>query len=248
MSKTSSQIKQISVIAATIGVIFVNYLAGTGQINNTMPGDISDKYQTAITPAGYAFSIWSLIYLGLIAFSIYQALPSQAGNRRFSRIRTLYIANCAANCIWIYLWHYGFIAASLAAMAAILLTLILINLNARGIESAAETWTTKVPFNLYFGWITVASILNASIVLVYFGVQTGENAARILGCLLIAAAVFPAIVIRKSFDFPSYALIVAWALIAIAVKQFAEIPVAAAAIIGAIILIFTAFFGRRKLN
>lgn len=248
MPKNNQFIKQLLVIIATAGVIFVNYLAGTGKINDTTPAEISDKYPTMLTPAGYAFSIWSLIYLGLVAFSIYQLFPSQSDNARFTRIRTVYIANCAANCGWIYLWHYNYIGLSILAMLFILTTLVLINLNLRGIESKAEIWTTKVPFNIYFGWITTATILNASIVLVYFGVQASEIGSTILACLLIAIAVALAIIIRRNFDFPSYALTIMWALIAIAVKQYAETTIFAAAITGALISFTAAFFGRKKNN
>ncbi len=120
-------LKQILVVVATFGVIAINYFAAQGYINNVTPAVISDKYPTFITPAGYAFAIWSLIYLGLIAFSIYQALPSQTENPRFKNVRTVYVANCAANCLWIYLWHYDQILASLGVMLIILGTLVLIN-------------------------------------------------------------------------------------------------------------------------
>lgn len=248
MPKNNQFIKQFLVIIATAGVIFINYLAGTGKINSTTPAEISDKYPTLLTPAGYAFSIWSIIYVGLIAFSIYQALPSQSDNARFARIRSLYIANCAANCGWLYLWHYDYIGLSILAMLLILSTLVLINLNLRGIESGAELWTTKLPFNIYFGWITAATILNASIALVYFGVQTSAAITAILACLLIATATFLAVIIRRNFDFPAYALTIMWALIAIAVNQSANTIIFAAAIIGAIISLLTAFFGRKKIN
>lgn len=248
MLKKSERFKQILVLIATFGVIYINYLAGTGKINNTTPGDISDKYQTAITPAGYAFSIWSLIYLGLIAFSIYQALPSQAENARFTRIRSLYIANCAANCLWIYLWHYDFIAVSILAMLAILGTLVLINLNLRDTASAAEIWTAKVPFNIYFGWISVATILNASIVLVYLGVQTPATVTVVLCVILIAVAALLAFLIRRNFDFPAYALAISWALVAIAVNQSSQSVIMIAAIIGAVFALLTAFFGKKKIN
>lgn len=248
MLRRSERIKQILVLIATFGVIYVNYLAGIGKINNTTPGDISDKYQTAITPAGYAFSIWSLIYLGLIAFSVYQALPSQADNPRFARIRSLYVANCAANCLWIYLWHYDFIALSILAMLGILGTLVLINLNLRDIQSTAENWTAKVPFNLYFGWISVATILNASIVLVYLGFQTPAMLTAILAAVLIAIAAFLAFVIRRNFDFPFYALAIAWALAAIAVNQSSNTIIMISAIIGAIFALLTAFLGKKKIN
>lgn len=246
MSKQNEQIKQYLVIIATFGVIFVNFLAGTGRINNTTPGEISEKYQTAITPAGYAFSIWSLIYLGLIAFSIYQAFPSQKNNPRFLRLRTLYVLNCVANCAWIYFWHYDFIAISLLAMFFILLSLILINFNLRGIESASETWTTKVPFNIYFGWITVATILNAWVVLVYLGIQLSETVSTILAFFSVSLVVVLAFIIRRNFDFPSYALTIAWALMAIAIGQYSQSFIMITAILGSVIAVLIAFLGRKR--
>lgn len=217
MSNKSELIKQILVIVATTGVIFVNYLAGTGAINNTSTGYISDKYPTAITPAGYAFSIWSLIYLGLIAFSIYQAL--QKNSERFTKIRTVYILNCAANCMWLYLWHYEQILASVAVMFVILATLVYINLNLLKSESAAELWFARVPFNIYFGWITVATILNITIALVYLNVTTSPLLTTVLGCILLAVAVALGIIMQIRFANAAYPLTAVWAITAIAVKQ-----------------------------
>lgn len=217
MSNKSERVKQILVIVATAGVIFINYLAGTGQINDTQTGAISDKYPTAITPAGYAFSIWSLIYLGLIAFSIYQALPKNAG--KFMNIRTVYILNCAANCAWLYLWHYDQITISVAVMLVILATLVFINLKLLKSESAAELWLARVPFNLYFGWIAVATILNMTIALVYLGIRTSDSLTTVLGCILLAVATALGVIMQIRFANVAFPLTVAWALTAIAIKQ-----------------------------
>ncbi|MGI8544914.1 MAG: tryptophan-rich sensory protein, partial [Aridibacter sp.] len=152
----SEKIKQILVMIATSGVVFVNYLAADGIINNKTTGELAEKYTTDITPVGYAFSIWGLIYLGLIAFSIYQALPTQTDNYLFKKIRSVYVVNCIANCAWIYAWHYEHIPLSGLIMLILLGTLVYINIVLVKAESAAEIITTKVPFNIYFGWITVA--------------------------------------------------------------------------------------------
>ncbi|HKP69512.1 MAG TPA: hypothetical protein VJV05_09525, partial [Pyrinomonadaceae bacterium] len=87
------------VLAATIGVLVFNWLAATGRLGGTDTEAISAKYQTLVTPGGYAFSIWSLIYVGLLAFSVYQLLPSNVS--RFRPVRTLYILTCALNCAWL---------------------------------------------------------------------------------------------------------------------------------------------------
>lgn len=240
MSNNSQRFKQFLVIIATVGVIVINYFAAQGYINGVTPEVISDKYPTFITPSGYAFAIWSLIYLGLIAFSIFQALPSQTDNPRFRNIRTLYIANCAANCFWIYLWHYDSILAALGVMFVLLGTLVLINVTLRKSESMAETWLTQIPFSLYFGWVTVATILNFSIALVSLGVNTSESVSIILSAILIVGAALLGILIRFKLAIFAYPLAIAWALTAIAVKQSGKTAIVVCAAFGVIALLVSA--------
>src|SRR3954467_6455619 len=104
-------LRSILVMLATLATVAFNVLAASGYINNVTPAEISARYPTVLTPAGYAFSIWSLIYLGLLAFSVYQALP--ANTVRYRPVRSLYILSCLLNCIWIYFWHREQIAVCL---------------------------------------------------------------------------------------------------------------------------------------
>jgi hypothetical protein len=242
------KLKQVLVIIATTGVIFVNYFASQGFINGVTPKVISDKYPTFVTPADYAFAIWSLIYLGLIAFSIYQALPSNSENPRFKNIRTLYIVNCAANCLWIYFWHYEMILAALAAIFVMLGTLVLININLRNAESLAETWLARIPFSIYFGWITVATILNFTVALVFLGVDTTESNSIILSSILIVGAAVLGILIRFKLAIFAYPLAIAWALTAIAVKQSGKTAIVVCAAFGVIALLVSALTAFLQLN
>ena len=150
--------RAVLVIIATAGVIVFNWLAALGYINHTAPDVISYLHPTIITPAGYAFSIWSLIYIGLIAFSIYQALPKNL--ERFRGIRTVYIFSCLLNCAWIYSWHHEMLLACLGIIIALLATLLFINIKVRNGESYTEYWTVSAPFGIYFGWVTAAAIIN----------------------------------------------------------------------------------------
>jgi hypothetical protein len=238
MTNNNQRIRQILVIAATFGVIFVNYLAAKGYINHRTPEVISDKYPTLITPSGYAFAIWSLIYFGLIVFSIYQAFPKNTA--RFAKIRTVYILNCAANCAWIYLWHYEQILASLFMMFVLLGTLVFINVKSLKTESAPEYWLARVPFNIYFGWITVATILNFTVALVYLNVQTSDFTASVLASILIVAATLLGIIIRFKLVNVAYPLTIAWALTAIAVKQSGQTMIVVCAAFGVIALLVSA--------
>lgn len=238
MINNSERLRQFLVIIATVGVIIFNYSAFIGYLGGVTPNFISDKYPTRITPSGFAFAIWSLIYLGLIAFSIYQALPSKI--ERFRSIRSVYILSCAANCAWLYCWHHEMITASVVVIFLLLGTLAFINANLQETESPAEFWLVKFPFGLYFGWVTAATILNATIALIYLKVQISDSLAVIFGAGLLLTAAALGVIIRFKLNNPFYPLAIAWALTAIAVKQSGQTLIVASAAVGVILLLITA--------
>ncbi len=235
----NDRFKSVLVIVATVGVIIFNYLAATGILGGIDPGAISDKYPTRITPAGYAFpAIWSLIYLGISAFSIYQALPKNL--ERFRNVRTVYILSCAANCAWLYFWHQQAILAALLVIFVLLGSLAFINIRLQTTESNGEYWLAKVPFGLYFGWVTVATILNVTIALVYLNVRLSDSATNLAGAALILIAAAIAAIVRWRMRNYFYPLAVAWALTAIAVKQSGQTLIVAAAAAGVIACLIAA--------
>ena len=238
MSNNSERLKQILVIIATVGVILFNYLAATGYLGGVSPSYISDKYPTLITPAGYAFAIWSLIYFGLIGFSIYQALPKNV--ERFRSIRTIYILNCAANCAWLYFWHREAILLCVVLIFVMLGTLAVINGKLKTTDSIGEFWLAKFPFSLYFGWVTAAVILNVTIAFSYLGVQFAEPVAVKVGAFLLLLAVALGILIRFKLNNIFYPVAIAWALTAIAVKQSGQTLIVASAAVGVNILLIAA--------
>jgi len=217
---------------ATIGTIAFNWLAAVGRVNGVSPDVISDKYPTPITPAGYAFSIWSLIYVGIIAFSIYQLLPANAA--RFRNIRSLYILTCALNCAWIYMWHSDQIAICFVLILVLAAGLFLINRKLRETDGMGEYWFAKAPFGIYFGWVTAATLVNFSILLVYWNVQISSTAwtSIAVGLILFAAAL--GVIIRIRLVNYLYPLAVAWALTAIGVKQSGQTLIVVATAIGTI--------------
>ena len=234
----NDRLKSVLVIAATIGVMAFNWLAAKGILGGIDTGAISDKYPTRITPAGYAFSIWSLIYLGLIVFSIYQVLPRNLA--RFRSVRTVYILSCAANCAWLYFWHHEAILVCLAVIFVLLASLAFINIRLQNTESSGEYWLGKVPFGLYFGWVTVATILNATIALVYLNVRVSDSTANLSGAALILIAATLGVIIRWKMKNYFYPLAIAWALTAIAVKQSGQTLIVASAAVGVIACLLAA--------
>jgi hypothetical protein len=226
------------VVIATAGVIVFNWLAVLGYINNTAPDVISYLYPTIITPAGYAFSIWSLIYLGLIAFSIYQALPKNL--ERFRGIRTAYIFSCLLNCAWIYSWHHERMLACLVIIIALLATLLFINIKVRNGESYTEYWTVSAPFGIYFGWVTVAAMINFVLVLGSLGVTVTRPGATLLGVICVIVAVALGVIVRIKLTNYLYPLAIAWALTAIGVKQSGQTLIVAAAALGTVACLIAA--------
>jgi len=228
----TDRIRAYLVPLATLGTIAFNWLAAIGGVNGVTPSDISDKYPTPITPAGYAFTIWSLIYLGMIAFSIYQLLP--ANLPKFRNIRSLFILTCALNCGWIYMWHSDQIAICLVLIALLALCLFLINVNLRETNGLGEYWLVKAPFSIYFGWVTAATLVNFAILLVHWNVSISASAWTWIGVVLILLAAALGVVIRIRLVNYLYPLAIAWALTAIGVKQSGQTLVVAAAAIGTV--------------
>ncbi len=234
----NDKIRQILVIVATIGMLIFNWLAATGILGGIDTGEVSDKYDTHITPAGYAFAIWSLIYLGMIAFSIYQALPSKA--ERFRGLRRIYIVSCVANCAWLYVWSQEAIVVCLGIIIVLLIAVGIINVKLRETETLGELWLAKVPFGIYFGWVTAATILNATIALVYLGVKLPDSTSNLIGAVLILIAAALGAFVRWKLKSYFYPLAIAWALTAIAVQQSGQTIVVVAAAFGVIVCLIAA--------
>ena len=232
------KLQQLLVIVATVGMIVLNWLAAIGILGGIETGAISDKYPTHITPAGFAFAIWGLIYLGMLVFSLYQALPSNAA--KFRGLRRIYILSCVANGAWLYVWSQEMMVVSLGIIIVLLLTLAVINVKLRATETIAEYWLAKVPFGIYFGWVTAAAILNATVTLVSLGVDFSDTATKLTGAALILIAAALGAFVRWKLKNYFYPLAVAWALTAIAVKQSGQTLIVTACAIGVIICLLAA--------
>lgn len=229
------KLKPILVIIATIGVIAMNTIASMGYIGGITPNVISDKNPTFITPSGYAFTIWAWIYFGLIIFSIYQALPSKL--EKFAKMRTFYLISCALNCMWIYFWHNEQITISLLVILTLLASLAFINLS---LEKENNLFA-RFLFGLYFGWVTAASIINATIALVYLNVRTSDQTGIWLAAGLMVIATVIGVFLRHKLPNIAYPIAIAWAITAIAVKQSGKTPIVVIAGICVIALLISAF-------
>jgi hypothetical protein len=222
-------LRQISVIVTVIATIVINILANALPINGLNTGQISDSFNVYFVPAGYVFSIWGLIYIGLIAYAIFQALPAQRENPRLRATGWWIALGGLANIAWIFLWHYQQFPLTLIAMLLLLATLIVTYLRlgtGRTKVSKAETWAVRVPFSIYLGWITVATVANVTSVLDYLDWNGFGIAPEVWMGIILAAVVVIAALMNFTRRDVAYALVILWALAGIGVK-FAAIPAVA---------------------
>jgi hypothetical protein len=216
-----NMIRQITVVLITLITIVINILANALPINGLNTGQISDTFKVFFVPAGYVFSIWGIIYIGLIAYAVYQALPAQRENPRLQATAWWFVLGGLANCAWIFLWQYEQFIGTVGAMLILLATLVMVYLRL-GIGqtkvSKGETWAVRIPFSIYLGWITVATVADISDVLWFvkwnqFGISASAWMVVILGAVLVIAVLMN--FLRRDV---AYALVILWALAGIAAR------------------------------
>jgi len=223
MAATNSALLKWLNIMAFLFTVLVNGLAGSTTIlggKNT--AQISDANPTLITPAGYVFSIWGVIYILLGVFVVFQALPSEKGKDYQKRIGWLFVLSSLLNIAWLFLWQFEYLSLSVILMFLLLATLISIYLRLNIGKSTVplrEKLAVHAPFSVYLGWITIASIANVAVTLVSvnwdgFGISPETWAALII----IIALLITLLVIATRKDI-AYGLVIIWALVGIAVKQ-----------------------------
>ncbi|MFW6296632.1 MAG: tryptophan-rich sensory protein [Halothece sp.] len=220
----------ISILAAFAVNVIANIAppAGRtiGEISNTLFSEVQ------ITPASYAFAIWGLIYLGLISFGIYQALPAQQNNPRLQRMDYWIVIASLAQIAWVYLFQFGLFILSLVAMIVILVSLMRVYLQLRiGVQrvSRKEKWLVDIPLSIYLAWISIATILNVALTLYDFNWNGGPISPEIWTAimLLVATGITGVLIFqRRDIAFP---LVVVWAFVAIAIRHLNTLIIAAPA-------------------
>ncbi|MBM7566913.1 tryptophan-rich sensory protein [Paenibacillus sacheonensis] len=224
-------------------VIAVNALAEWLPIGGKTTKELSDQNPVLVTPAGYAFSIWSLIYLLLVGFVIYQLLPAGRSRASVSRIGPWFMISCLLNIGWILTWHYEYVTSSGFVMLALLIVQIIIYLRVRTASSyptAGERWLVRLPFSLYLGWISVATIVNIAVVLHHEGWKGFGLSDVTWTVIVLSFAIVLALAVDWSFRDAIYALVFVWAFVAIAAKQDGHSEIVTAAYIGAGVLAVSA--------
>lgn len=198
-------------------VIAVNALSTLLPLAGRDTREISDMFKNLLTPAGFAFSIWSVIYVLLIGFAIYAFVAERKGRTSAAAPGPWFAVSCVLNMAWLFCWHYLLIELSVVVMLLLLLSIIMIYIRTRLHGERLEVLDivfVKLPFSMYLGWISVATIVNISALCTKY--EFG-NAGWAIAILIVAAAL--AFTIGFRFRDGVYPLVFAWALYAISVEQ-----------------------------
>ena len=219
-----------------LGVIAVNALANILPINGYNTGQISAFYPNAFVPAGFTFSIWGVIYLLLLSYTIgftYYSLKRQAYPKAFvfiERINIYFLLTCVFNMSWIVAWHYLQIELSVVIMLLFLSTLIQLFLKSNtmaGALTSTQKFILQTPFIVYLGWISVATIANITALLVAYKWNGFGMPPVYWSALMILIAILLAVLMLKKFKAIPFALVVAWALWGIYNAQGPAAPILA---------------------
>ena len=221
--------RQITVTLAEVACVF-GTLVGVGvfgtRVEESSGGALAAD-ATLLAPAGTAFSIWSVIYLGLFAYTVWQWMPSQAASTRHRRIGFLAAASMLLNATWLLVTQQGWIWLSVVVIVllALCLGLILRHLTATAASGRVDALITDGTFGLYLGWVAVATCANIAAAGVASGAPVGGTPSTIIACLVLLVAAGLCWLFRARFGSRwGVALAMAWGIGWIAVARFADEP------------------------
>lgn len=226
MKKTNNWIKLLVVITF-LAMVTVNALANILPINGQNTGAVSDSYKNLFAPTGITFTIWGLIYLLLLIYTIYQIFSCKKDKNEkkeelLKQVGMYFSISSIANMLWIFAWHYNMIILSALLMLIILLCLMIIykTINKEKLSNK-EKFFVKLPFSIYFGWITVATIANITALIVGLGIP-GIGTYQVITTAVIIGVGFliGSATILKNKDF-AYGLVIIWAYLGIYIKHTA---------------------------
>jgi hypothetical protein len=229
MSKSRLLFLAILNIIGFLGTVVVNGLSSALPINGKTAGELSDQYPNLFVPTGLTFSVWGVIYILLAIFVIYGLVIAIKKDEQKSsfiqNVGILFFISCLANIGWIFAWHYEIVTLSLILMLVLLVTLITIYLKlqiGKSDSPRTEKYMVQLPFSVYLGWITIATIANVTALLVYTNWNTfglGEPFWAVAVIIVGIAITLSVLFTRKDIF---YCLVVDWALLGILLKRLAD--------------------------
>lgn len=215
---------QLANIISLVFALIMNFLVGAQLLGLPAINDISDKYATLLTPAGYAFSIWSLIYVLLVVFVVYQArdlLKPDKSNDLPQRMGPFFTIASICNGLWTYIFVQEYIELSVAVLLVLTVSLYVlmhrlrIALDTAPFKLVACVWW---PLLIYAGWVTVASVVNIASWLASIDASVSTLAA----CMALVVLAISLLVLLLKRNTRELALASGWGIVAIGVEQLSN--------------------------
>ena len=223
----SPKIRQLIIVFLTVCSLVMVWLAVTLPLGGHSTGYVSNRYYSVITPAGWAFSIWSLIYSGVIAFTVWQALPAQRSNTQLAQAAPWVMGTQIANALWLPAWHFMHLPLSLVIIGFYLFcTVMIVEVfrNPSPSPKSVRFWLGFVLFSVYAGWLTIATVANATVVLLSENIQLGLN-PEAWGVIMLCIAFLIGFTVFRRWQSPAYLLVIVWAFLAIAYAHPSQMQV-----------------------
>lgn len=237
---TKDTLRQFANALSVVVALTVNILANVLPLNGQNTGQISDRFQVYFVPAGYVFAIWGVIYIGWIAFAIYQFLPAKKETPRLRSLGYLFALSGLFNAAWLFCWHYNQFGLSVLVML-VLLGLLIASYNrvgvGRGPLTPGQKWAVDVPFSIYLGWISVATIANVTDWLYSIGWNGFGIAPQVWAVITLFVASLLGLWMALSRRDAEFLFVFVWSFIGIAVKQ-AAVPLVASSAWVAVVVAF----------
>lgn len=209
----------ITLLMLLITIAF-NFYASVYDLFGNAIGDLSKKYETLANPASYAFSIWAVIYVGLLSFSLWQLTTTKVATQVLKQTQLLFIINLVLNCLWLVCFHSEQLLLSMIVMVALLITAILILHIIYQNKTEFPKWVAYT-FETYTGWLSVASVVNLALLLKYeLGFSYAQNTELIiLFCVLFIVAILAILINQRKKEFGFFSIVILWAFIAIHINH-----------------------------
>ncbi len=246
-------LRQIANLLLAVAQIVAALISSMGLIGPTI-GELSDQTRSLIVPAGYAFSIWSLLYTGSLVYAVDQVRPQHRNDPLLRRIGWLTASAFMATTLWVLVYPQGWFITSTVIIFWLLASLagvVAITLRHREHLDVLRHWTVDITFSLFLGWVTIAAAANLASTLVAYGLFDDRQVHLPGGIALLAIAGIGAAIAnwRMHGNIP-FIVAITWALVAIAIAHWhdARPVVIVAALLILLLIAETGFAYRRKLR
>lgn len=245
--------RTVVLLTATAGTVLVNWLANLLRFGGETTGSVSGAHPTLVTPAGYAFSIWSLIYVGLFAFSARALRDPGLDRHRRRRIFWAYLGSSLLNASWIVVWHLGMVTLSAGVIAALLASVVMIYKALDEHRTGAplrQRLAILVPISLYAAWLSVATVINIAIAVRANGLGGMWVSSATWATVLLVVVTGLTLAVALPRRDVVWLGVAAWALTAVGVARLGEssgnLPFVAFALAGLLALAGAALLVARR--